>query len=169
MNAKIVPLSEPYFHQMRQVLDVVAREKRFLALTEAPPEEECFSFYRGLIESHSPMFIALVNEQVVGWCDIQFAFGQSRRHVGSLGMGLLPANRGRGIGTPLIQSAIGDAWANGLSRIELTVRTDNNVARKLYERIGFEHEGIKRRSMLFDGIYYDAYAMAILRGDHDQK
>ena len=51
-------------------------------------------------------------------------------------MGVMPAVRGRGIGTRLIESAIAQAWTNGLMRIELTVRTDNEAATKLYERVG---------------------------------
>jgi RimJ/RimL family protein N-acetyltransferase len=165
VNAVIVPFSDQYFEQLRQVLDVVAGEKRFLALTEAPARDECFAFYRRLIDNGSPLIVALIENQVVGWCDIQPAFGQARRHVGTLGMGLLASKRGRGIGTELIQAAIARAWSNGLRRIELTVRTDNHAARALYERIGFEHEGVHRNSMFVDGTFYDCYAMALLRRD----
>ena len=165
VNPLIVPLSEAYFEKLRQVLDVVAREKRFLALTEAPPREHCFDFYRVLIQNGCPIFIALDEEQVVGWCDIQPAFGQTRQHVGVLGMGLLPSKRGRGIGSALIRAAIAKAWANGLRRIELTVRIDNESAKTLYERIGFEHEGIARGSMLVDGTLHDCYSMGLLRCD----
>ena len=161
-TCEIVPLAEPYFEQLRQAVDVVAREKRFLSLTEAPPREDCYSFYKGLLENNSPVFVAVIADQVVGWCDIQSAFGQARQHVGTLGMGVMPAVRGRGLGTRLIESAIAQAWANGLMRIEITVRTDNEAATKLYERVGFEHEGRMRSSMLVDGQFYDCYAMALL-------
>jgi putative acetyltransferase len=36
-------------------------------------------------------------------------------------------------------------------------------AKALYERFGFEHEGLIRRASLIDGIYHDAHAMALLR------
>lgn len=78
-------------------------------------------------------------------------------------MGLVPAVRHRGIGRQLIQHAIGRAWAKGLSRIELTVRTDNVNAKALYERIGFVVEGLHRRAFRVDGEYYDVYAMGLLR------
>lgn len=54
------------------------------------------------------------------------------------------------------------ALATGLTRIELTVRTDNENAKALYERVGFTNEGLLRNAFGFDGHYHDAYAMALL-------
>jgi putative acetyltransferase len=43
------------------------------------------------------------------------------------------------------------------------VRVDNLVAKALYERFGFEHEGVRRNASLINGEYRDAYAMALLK------
>ena len=77
---------------------------------------------------------------------------------------MVPHARRQGIGTRLLEATIAKAWAKGLTRIELTVRTDNATARALYERMGFRIEGVKRRAFLIDGEYYDACAMALLAG-----
>jgi putative acetyltransferase len=61
-----------------------------------------------------------------------------------------------------MQHTITKAWAKGLTRIELTVRADNHNARVLYERLGFQHEGLKRRAFRIDGVYHDSLAMALL-------
>ena len=37
MNLSIEPVSENHFEGLRAALDIVAREKRFLAFTQAPP------------------------------------------------------------------------------------------------------------------------------------
>jgi RimJ/RimL family protein N-acetyltransferase len=165
MNTRIVPLAESHFEDLREVLDAVAREKRFLALTEAPPRDEAFAFYRNIVEHDHPHVVALLDEQVVGWCDILPSFGEARRHVGVLGIGLARRARHQGLGARLMQAAIGKAWQKGFTRIELTVRTDNHGARALYERLGFEHEGIKRKAFRVDGLYWDSHAMALLRDD----
>ena len=70
-----------------------------------------------------------------------------------------------GIGERLMRATIAKAWAKGLTRIELTARVDNLNAKALYERLGFKHEGIKKREFRVDGQYYDCYAMALLRED----
>ena len=71
---------------------------------------------------------------------------------------------GRGVGTALMAALTeqADRWL-GLRRIELTVWTDNAAAIALYERFGFEREGLHRAFALRDGEYVDALAMARLR------
>jgi hypothetical protein len=46
MTIDIVALAERCFESVRQVLDHVAREKRFLGFTEAPSAKEACAFYR---------------------------------------------------------------------------------------------------------------------------
>lgn len=162
MKFEIVPLTGSHFEQLRSVFDIVAREKRFLAHTEAPAPEEAFAFYRNVIVNDLVFSVVLVNGQVVGWCDILPTHGQARAHIGVLGVGLVPAVRHHGIGLPLLQSTLTRAWDKGLSRIELTVRTDNLNAKTLYEHVGFTTEGLLRRAFCIDGQYFDAYSMALL-------
>jgi ribosomal protein S18 acetylase RimI-like enzyme len=163
MKFEIVPLAQSQFEQLRTVLDTVAREKRFLAFTEAPPPAEAFAFYRNIVTNDFAAFVAMVGEQIVGWCDVLPALGQARAHVGVLGIGLLPSARHLDIGRSLLQTTIEKAWQKGLSRIELTVRSDNLNAKALFERAGFSTEGLNRRAFLVDGVYYDAYPMSLLR------
>ena len=64
-----------------------------------------------------------------------------------------------------MRAAIAMAWAKGMTRIELTVREDNGNAKALYERLGFEVEGLQRRAFRVDGEYADSYSMALLRDE----
>jgi putative acetyltransferase len=77
-------------------------------------------------------------------------------------MGVIPEYRGQGIGGALIAVTLEAAKRKGLTRIELTVRTDNEPARKLYEKFGFVHEGRLLRHLLIDGEYRDSDLMALL-------
>ena len=54
------------------------------------------------------------------------------------------------------------AWAKeqGVKRLELTVICENARAKHLYEKMGFEIEGTKKKSVLVDGAYLDEYYMA---------
>jgi len=80
-----------------------------------------------------------------------------------LGVGLIPSARHSGIGAKLIEAALSKAWNSGYTRIELTVRTDNANAKALYERYGFVVDGMHQNAFCVDGIFYDVYAMALLR------
>jgi hypothetical protein len=52
MNARITPRSEPHFNELHTVLGAVAREKRFLAMTEAPPLADTVVFFPLLQQAH---------------------------------------------------------------------------------------------------------------------
>lgn len=163
-HLQVLPLAEAHFQELWGVADAVARERRWLAMTQAPPLDAALAFYRDMARA-AVCHVALLQGRVVGWCDVLGVFGDARAHAGTLGIGLLAAARGQGIGAQLMQAAIGAAWRRGLTRIELTVREDDHVARRLYERLGFVHEGRKPRSMRIDGHYVAADAMALLKPD----
>jgi len=163
MKPDVQPLAEAHFESLRLVLDSVAREKRYLAFQQAPPREEAFAFYRGLLASHACHYVALLGGQVVGWCDVLPAHGQARAHAGVLGMGVVATARGQGVGTMLIRRAIDAAWARGFLRIELIVRADNLPAKALYEREGFAVEGVLRDAFRVDDQFFDSYMMGLLK------
>ena len=48
-----------------------------------------------------------------------------------------PAERGRGIGRALMETAMDHARARGATRMDLGTSEDDTVARALYERLGF--------------------------------
>ena len=50
-----------------------------------------------------------------------------------------------------------------LIRLELTVFTDNERAIHLYESMGFQREGIRRKAAVRNGVYMDELAMARIR------
>jgi putative acetyltransferase len=163
MKATIAPLREEHFAELRSVLDAVAREGRYLAFLRAPPIDEAFAFYRGILDRDSPHFVALASDRVVGFCDVLPTHGEARAHIGILGIGLLPEFRGCGNGASLMTAAIDRAWEKGLARIELTVRSDNIRAKRLYERFGFLTEGTNRRAFCVGGQYFDSFSMGLLR------
>ena len=53
-----------------------------------------------------------------------------------------PDYRGRGLAGTLLQAVIEAARERGLARIELSALTDNENARRTYERVGFETDSV---------------------------
>ncbi len=164
-DIRILAPDERHFHSLYQALGIVAAEKKYLSLLAAPPLPDSLAFYRGLRNRGDPHFVAVEGDNVLGWVDIAPQFGEARAHIGTLGIALLPEARHRGLGRRLMQAAIEKAWANGLARIELSVRVDNMNALALYERCGFVREGLLRRAHRIDGVDHDVLAMALLKDE----
>jgi putative acetyltransferase len=109
--------------------------------------------------------VAEVDGQVVGMLSLHtFPNRPRRRHAAGLGMGVHDDWQGKGVGTALMRAGVdlADNWLN-LRRLELEVYTDNAPGVRLYERFGFEREGLLRQYSFRDGAYVDAYLMARLR------
>jgi len=158
----IVQIAEPHAEGFHACLDAVAREKRYLAQVEAMPLERILAFVRDSVAKDAAQFVALDGEAVVGWCDVFRAWPPAIQHCGSLGMGVLAAYRGRGVGKRLLSSTLAHARGQGLTRVELEVRADNAAAIRLYESLGFLHEGRKPCGMRFDGLYFDSLTMGLV-------
>jgi RimJ/RimL family protein N-acetyltransferase len=158
----IAPMREADIPGFLSALDSVARERRYLALLEAPTLDDAREFVRTLRERGFPNFIATVDKRIVGWCDIAPLNRAVYRHVGVLGIGVVAEFRGCGIGSALLRTALARAREIGLTRIELTVRAANHVALTLYQKFGFAVEGTKRNAVKIDGAYDDLLMMALL-------
>ena len=162
-SVRIVPTAEFHIPGLHAALDQVAKERRYLAFLSAPPLDATREFIRALIGGAGVQVVAVTHdERVVGWCDIVRVPLEGFRHTGRLGMGLLAPYRGQGIGRRLAEAAIEAARGAGMERIELEVLASNTAAVKLYERLGFAHEGVKRRARHLDGAWDDNVLMALL-------
>jgi GNAT superfamily N-acetyltransferase len=137
MSWQIVPIERRHIAGFREVLDGVARERRYLVFLEAPPAAEVRRFVLGNLRNGVSQFVAVEDGQVVGWCDVVPKTREALRHSGVLGMGVAATHRSRGIGAALLQAAIA-----------------------LYRRFGFEPEGRFRNYMIVDNASHDVLAMA---------
>lgn len=162
-EAVVRPIAPEDVEGFRSALDTVARERLFLLFEEAPPLVRMRDFVENNIKTGNPQFVAVVDGSIVGWCDVLREAGRpSRRHCGSLGIGLLEAHRGGGQGRRLLEATLDAAVSAGITRIELTVRSSNHNAIALYRSLGFVDEGRRHKDYLVDGIYGDSLAMAYL-------
>lgn len=107
--------------------------------------------------------VAVIDGKVIGCLGLE-RFENRRHHAGQFGMAVHDAYAGRGAGTALLAAAVdlADNWF-GLKRLELTVYADNARAIALYERFGFEREGLHRAYAWRNGALADTLSMARLR------
>lgn len=114
--------------------------------------------------SSSTRLVAVIDGKAIGMIFLGVEESRRRAHCGSIGMAVHDAYAGRGAGSALMAAVVdqADKWLN-LRRLELNVYADNARAIALYERFGFEREGLFRAYAWRDGEYVDSIAMARLR------
>ena len=79
------------------------------------------------------------------------------------------SNRGKGYGSEAMRLIIDYAFFElNLHRIQLTVFDYNQQAIALYERLGFQREGVFREFGQRDGKRYDMYLYGILYEEWEQ-
>jgi putative acetyltransferase len=150
----------------RAVQQVHAQPNALRGTLQLPfPSEEMWKKRLEGIGDERYALVACVEGEIVamGGLDL-FPKSPRRRHVGHIGLAVHDKWHAKGVGTALMQALIdvADNWLN-LSRLELTVFTDNQPALKLYKKLGFVVEGTHRKYAFRDGIYADVYAMARVR------
>lgn len=80
------------------------------------------------------------------------------------GLAIHPDFAGKGFGVKMMQEIIDLGKENNLLRLELSVGSKNIVAQKLYEKAGFEKEGVLRKytHLVSKGRFLDEIMMSYL-------
>lgn len=94
---------------------------------------------------------------------ILHSFDERHRRC-EVGFWLVPAARGRGLGSHAVALAV--SWALGeldLLRVEMTTTPDNDAVFALARRLGFTHEGVLRKRNVERGVRVDVVWFGVLR------
>jgi len=108
------------------------------------------------------MLCAFVDGNLAGNLSFRGGTRERIRHSGELGISVHREYWGLGIGHELLGELIRWARESGIIRkLNLRVRADNTRAIALYEKIGFQREGVITREFLVNGKFYDTYLMGL--------
>ena len=110
-------------------------------------------------------FVAVTPDgMVIGMVGLKVRPQLRMRHTADVGIFVHTDWQGKGVGTALMQTVLdlADNWLM-LLRVELEVYADNERAIALYEKMGFQREGLRRMATVRRGRYIDEYSMARLR------
>jgi RimJ/RimL family protein N-acetyltransferase len=108
----------------------------------------------------SAAFGAFHDSELVGIAGLLIREGRKEAHKGLLvGMYVRPSERKAGVGRRLVETIVEFACQR-VELIQLAVVSDNEQARRLYERLGFVEYGIERKALKQDDHYYDEVLMA---------
>jgi RimJ/RimL family protein N-acetyltransferase len=129
-------------------------ENRALASTQ--PERT-----RALIEAPGQqVMVATHNAALIGFLAVSQGGFEKNRHACSLMTGVLRDYWRQGVASALLQRALRWVEQRGISRVELTVMESNAPAIGLYQKFGFQREGIKRNALIVDGAPVNEICMA---------
>jgi RimJ/RimL family protein N-acetyltransferase len=137
----------------------VAEEGRWIG-AEAPVDkmERRARFESSIRRDDAQFFVADDDGRIVGELGIEVA----RYGVADFGMMVAADARGRGIGSALLSVAVDWAQKAGAHKVALQVWPHNHAAIALYEKHGFEREGLLRRHYRRrNGELWDAVVMGL--------
>jgi RimJ/RimL family protein N-acetyltransferase len=107
--------------------------------------------------------VAWKGPEIIGYLNVEPGRRRKIRHVAEIGMSVREGHRRRGVGLALMEYA--EAWARKTGKIEklaLNVFSGNEAAIRLYEKAGYEVEGVLKRQINLDGEYQDLILMGKL-------
>lgn len=155
----------PILLQDAEALWKIARQEGVIETTMALPSLRLEQRIKSISElsENDHYMVAETGGEVVGVAGLTVGTGRTR-HSGSLFIYVARQQQGQGIGTRLMQALLdlADNWLL-LRRIELTVLTENEGAKRLYERLGFVVEGRRKMSVIARGELKDEWLMARYR------
>ena len=110
----------------------------------------------------SVMLVGLMEGEIISVGIISSPARPRIAHAADLSISVRKAWWNRGIGGRILEELLGFARGNGVTRlVQLSVRTDNLGAVKIYRRAGFEEVGTIRGSTRIGDAYFDTLLMCL--------
>jgi RimJ/RimL family protein N-acetyltransferase len=150
---------------MLEYVEAIAGETNFL--TFGPGEfgmtvEQQTAFLKSLADpSRGLMLKAALGAEIIGNVMLSRGMRPRTRHVAELGLSVRKDFWRVGIGAALCRTIFAEGKRIGLTKINLRVHVDNVRAIRLYERLGFAHEGRLAGTFLLNGVEFDELAMGL--------
>ncbi|MDW5418446.1 GNAT family N-acetyltransferase [Iodobacter sp. CM08] len=146
---------------IEQICQLYAEPSNYSATLQAPfPSLEKWEA-RLTPTSNAYSLVAIQGNEVLGQLGLHLETNPRRKHVAGIGMAVKSSAHRQGVGNALLLAAIDLAeQCQAISRIELSVYTDNLAALALYEKHGFIKEGLCKNYAFRNGQFSDVYMMA---------
>lgn len=112
------------------------------------------AFVNELTQNHFAHYVIIeLDGELIGYCGMWIIVDEA--HITNVA--LLPEYRGKGFGETVLRGMMRAARAYGAQKMTLEVRVSNEVAQRLYRKLGFEEHGI--RPNYYTDNMEDAYIM----------
>ena len=160
-------VEEKDYSKLTALIEKLADESNFYPFTSddynVSDEGQKLFIQRLNNEKNSYICGAYFKDKMVG---VVYLYGGSRMrnyHSTTLGIGVLKSHNNLGIGKKLMQEAIDYAYKSDvIGKINVQVIKENIRAISFYKKNCFEVEGVEKRSLFIDDIFYDAINMGLI-------
>lgn len=168
-NGKTAILRSPNKEDAQAMIDylnIIGGESNFITFgkNEFSMSVEAEQDYIERVNSmnNSKNVLIIIENEIVGIASITSVQKERMKHNGTLGISLRKKYWGIGLGSEIMVYLIDWAKSNKITKkINLLVREDNIRGVKLYEKFGFEKEGLLKKDICVNGIYYNTIAMGL--------
>ena len=97
-------------------------------------------FFTFLIKEENKFFVVEEKGKILGYCSMQTVLDEGD----ILNVAVRRERQKEGIGYFLVDSMLMMAEARGIRTVHLEVREGNDTARRLYQRLGFAEDGLRK-------------------------
>ena len=168
-NGKTAILRSPIKEDAQAMIDylnIIGGESDFITFgkNEFSMSVEAEQDYIERINSmdNSKNVLIIIENEIVGIASITSVQKERMKHNGTLGISIRKKYWGIGLGSEIMTYLIDWAKSNKITKkINLLVREDNIRGVKLYEKFGFEKEGLLKKDICVNGVYYNTIAMGL--------
>ena len=142
-------------------VNLIGQEEIYIMVDQVPNLDEETQWLGAFDGARKVLMVADAGGEVIGSADCERGTFAKTRHVGGIGIAIRDGWRGVGLGRILMARILEWMRARGLRKAELAVFATNERARRLYESLGFEVEGVRQRHALIRGAYVDEILMGL--------
>ena len=120
----------------------------------SPPERRCW--------------MAAEGADLVGHAQLAYDWRNGNARIGRVA--IAPDRRGRGLARPMLRLIMAEAFADpAIERLELYAIDYNRHAIRIYESLGFVHEGEARAAIRIGSERFGNLTMAMLRSEYEAQ
>lgn len=165
---EIIEEDVPFINQWRndpEVMQYLTNQFRFIGLQA---DRNWFAYYQQ--HRNEAVRLAILDEgSLVGTVQLTQIDRMNQQAEYSIMIGE-KNHQSKGLGRQATRAILSHAFLDlNLHRIYLTVLPDNERAIRLYESIGFQREGIYRKSLFKNGQFIDVLGMSLLRDEYQNS
>src|SRR5262249_48640014 len=137
-------------------MNAVIAEGKY-TLFDTPFSDDDERHFIASLGTRSALYVAEVDGEIVGVQSIDALanFGDSIRHVATMGTWLRPDVRGAGLGRLLAAESLRFAQDSGYTKVVIQVLANNEGALRFYRRLGFDAIGIAKKHVRLAGQLHD--------------